>query len=242
MSPLEPVAPPPAPPPATMSAATGSAPAEPAATEPSLTEPAATEPSSGKPSATEPSSAQRPTAPTQRSAAVQTPVPAPGRDLTQHPAVQRVLATLAVHSVDPELVSLPDAARTSAAAAAAIGVTPAEIANSLVFRAHDEQGTITPLLVLTSGAHHVDLVKIAELLDGVDHVDRADADFVREATGFAIGGVAPVGHPAPILTVVDVSLSRYRHVWAAAGHSHTVYRTTYEELLRVTAGHAMEVA
>lgn len=171
------------------------------------------------------------------------PDPASGRDLTRHPAVQRVLTTLARHSIDPELISLPDAVRTAAAAAAAIGVTPAEIANSLIFRAHDEHGAVTPLLVLTSGAHQVDLVKVAELLDGVDHVDRADADFVREATGFAIGGVAPVGHPAPIRTVVDVSLSRYRHVWAAAGHSHTVYRTTYEELLRACGpgATAMEV-
>lgn len=171
------------------------------------------------------------------------PDPASGRDLTRHPAVQRVLTTLARHSIDPELISLPDAVRTAAAAAAAIGVTPAEIANSLIFRAHDEHGAVTPLLVLTSGAHQVDLVKVAELLDGVDHVDRADADFVREATGFAIGGVAPVGHPAPIRTVVDVSLSRYRHVWAAAGHSHTIYRTTYEELLRACGpgATAMEV-
>lgn len=167
---------------------------------------------------------------------------APGRDLRQHAGVQRVLAALAVHGVEPKVVVLPDAARTAAAAASALGVTPAEIANSLVFRAHDEEGTVTPLLVLTSGAHRVDVVKVAELVDGIDHLDRADADFVRAATGFAIGGVAPVGHPAPIQTVVDVSLSRYLHVWAAAGHSHTVYETTYEELLRVSGGHAIEVA
>ncbi|WP_082590573.1 YbaK/EbsC family protein [Phycicoccus sp. Soil748] len=167
---------------------------------------------------------------------------APARDLRQHAGVQRVLAALAIHGVEPRVVVLPDAARTAAAAAAALGVTTAEIANSLVFRAHDEAGAVTPLLVLTSGAHRVDLVKVAELVDGIDHLDRADAEFVRAATGFAIGGVAPVGHPAPIPTVVDVSLSRYRHVWAAAGHSHTVYETTYEELLRVSGGHAIEVA
>jgi prolyl-tRNA editing enzyme YbaK/EbsC (Cys-tRNA(Pro) deacylase) len=185
-------------------------------------------------------------------AAVSDPAPAPpdptadaavpARDLSQHAGVQRVLAALAVHGVEPRVVVLPDAARTAAAAATALGVTPAEIANSLVFRAHDEEGAITPLLVLTSGAHKVDLVKVAELVDGIDHLDRADAAFVRAATGFAIGGVAPVGHPAPIQTVVDVSLSRYLHVWAAAGHSHTVYETTYEELLRVSGGHAIEVA
>ena len=201
-------------------------------------EPAA--PARSTPSA--PSDAASSTAP----AATTTPSPAapsvPARDLSEHPGVQRVLAALAVHGVEPQVVVLPDAARTAAAAAAALGVSTAEIANSLVFRAHDEDGTVSPLLVLTSGAHRVDVVKVAELVDGIDHLERADADFVRAATGFAIGGVAPVGHPAPIQTVVDVSLSRHLYVWAAAGHSHTVYQTTYEELLRVSGGHAIEVA
>ncbi|HET6692672.1 MAG TPA: YbaK/EbsC family protein [Streptomyces sp.] len=167
---------------------------------------------------------------------------APGADPIGHPAVQRVLAALAVQHVTPEVIALPEAVRTAAAAAKALGITPAEIANSLVFRAHDASGTITPLLVLTSGAHRVDVVKVADLVDDIDHIDRADADFVLSATGFPIGGVAPVGHPSHIRTVVDVSLSRYPYVWAAAGHSHTVFRTTYEELLRVTCGHAIEVA
>ena len=163
-------------------------------------------------------------------------------DLTGHPAVRRVLDTLALHHVVPQVVTLPDAARTAAAAAEALGVTPAEIANSLVFRAHGADDSITPVLILTSGAHKVDLVKVAELVDDIDRLDRADADFVLAATGFTIGGVAPVGHTTPVRTLVDVSLSRYRHVWAAAGHSHTVFSTTYEELLRVTNGQAIEVA
>jgi len=163
-------------------------------------------------------------------------------DLTAHPTVRRVLDTLARHHVVPQVVSLPDAARTAAAAAAALGITPAEIANSLIFRAHAPDQSISPVLILTSGAHKVDLVKVAELVDDIDHLDRADADFVLATTGFTIGGVAPVGHAVPVRTLVDVSLSRYRHVWAAAGHSHTVFRTTYEELLRVTGGHAIEVA
>jgi prolyl-tRNA editing enzyme YbaK/EbsC (Cys-tRNA(Pro) deacylase) len=156
--------------------------------------------------------------------------------------VARVLEALALHHVTPQVVTLPDAARTAAAAAAALGITPGEIANSLVFAAHEDDGTVSPLLVLTSGAHRVDVVKVAELVDGIDHIERADADFVRTTTGFTIGGVAPVGHTTAVRTLVDVSLSRYPHVWAAAGHSHTVYRTSYEELLRVTAGHAIEVA
>jgi prolyl-tRNA editing enzyme YbaK/EbsC (Cys-tRNA(Pro) deacylase) len=158
-----------------------------------------------------------------------------------HPGVQRVLDALAVHAIHPEVVALPTAARTAAAAAQALGVTTAEIANSLVFRAHDSEGAVSPLLVLTSGAHRVDLVKVADLA-GLDHVDRADARFVRASTGFAIGGVAPVGHTTAIPVIVDVSLSRHPYIWAAAGHSHTLFRTTYDELLRVTAGVAMEVA
>jgi prolyl-tRNA editing enzyme YbaK/EbsC (Cys-tRNA(Pro) deacylase) len=154
-------------------------------------------------------------------------------DLTDHPAVRRVLQTLAIHHVVPEVVTLPEAVRTAAAAAAALGITPAEIANSLIFRAHTPEGTISPMLILTSGAHKVDLVKVAELVDGVDHLDRADADFVLEVTGFAIGGVAPVGHRSQVRTLVDVSLSRYRpqphrvpdHLRrAAAGHRRTCDR------------------
>jgi prolyl-tRNA editing enzyme YbaK/EbsC (Cys-tRNA(Pro) deacylase) len=176
------------------------------------------------------------------SAAAPSATPLTAADLTGHPAVRRVLDTLALHQVVPQVVSLPDAVRTAAAAAAALGITPAEIANSLIFRAHAPDQSISPVLILTSGAHKVDLVKVAELVDDIDHLDRADADFVLATTGFTIGGVAPVGHVVPIRTFVDVSLSRYRHVWAAAGHSHTVFRTTYEELLRVTGGHAIEVA
>lgn len=163
-------------------------------------------------------------------------------DRTTHPGVQRVLAALAAQHVTPQVVTLPDAVRTAAAAAQALGVTRDEIANSLVFRAHDEHGAVTPLLVLASGAHRVDVHKVADLVDAIDHLDVADAQFVRDTTGFAIGGVAPVGHTTPLATIVDVSLSRHPYVWAAAGHSHTVFRTTYEELLRVTGGHAMEVA
>ena len=158
-----------------------------------------------------------------------------------HRNIDLVTAALAAGGADPARVArmtvLPDAVTTAVAAAAALGVEVGQIANSLVF---DADGT--PLLVLTSGAHRVDVVKVAELVDGIDHIEQADADFVRTSTGFAIGGVAPVGHTTPVRTLVDVSLSRYPHVWAAAGHSHTVYRTSYEELLRVTAGQAIEVA
>jgi prolyl-tRNA editing enzyme YbaK/EbsC (Cys-tRNA(Pro) deacylase) len=97
------------------------------------------------------------------------------------------------------------------------------------------------VLVMTSGAHLVDTARVAALL-GVERLDRADADLVRERTGFAIGGVAPIGHPAPVRTVVDVTLAEHQEVWAAAGHPRSVFRTSYDELLRLTGGLAAEVA
>lgn len=172
----------------------------------------------------------------------QTPLAgAPVRDLTGHRQVAAVLAALEVQHVRPEVRQLPGAVRTAAAAAEALGTTPAEIANSLVFRAVHADGTVEPVLVLASGGHRVDTDKVAGLLDVVV-LERADPDFVREHTGMAIGGVGPVGHPTRLRTVVDVTLGRYRRVWAAAGHSHAVFATTYDELIRVTGGHPMDVA
>ncbi|MBM6402468.1 YbaK/EbsC family protein [Phycicoccus sonneratiae] len=167
--------------------------------------------------------------------------PTPQRDLTAHRRVAAVLESLALHHVRPELRQLPGAVRTARAAADALGVTPAEIANSLVFVATAEDGTTAPVLVLASGGHRVDTAKVAGLL-GVTSLEQADPDFVREHTGMAIGGVAPVGHPTRLRTVVDASLGRYDRVWAAAGHSHAVFATTYDELIRITGGQAMDVA
>ena len=89
--------------------------------------------------------------------------------------------------------------------------------------------------MLTSGAHRVDTAKVAALL-GVGALRRATPEFVRAATGQAIGGVAPVGHPAPLRTLVDVALAGHEVVWAAGGVPHVVFPTTYEELLRITGG------
>jgi prolyl-tRNA editing enzyme YbaK/EbsC (Cys-tRNA(Pro) deacylase) len=125
---------------------------------------------------------------------------------------------------------------TAAAAAAQLGCEVGAIANSLVFAADGE-----PLLVMTSGAHRVDTALVAKAL-GVSSVDRADAKSVRAWTGQVIGGVGPVGHPAPIRTLVDNWLARYDVVWAAAGHPHTVFPTTYAELLRITSGAPADVA
>jgi prolyl-tRNA editing enzyme YbaK/EbsC (Cys-tRNA(Pro) deacylase) len=152
-----------------------------------------------------------------------------------HPRVAAIADLLAAAGAGGEVRGVPAGARTAAAAAAGLGVPVGAIANSLVF---DAGGA--PLLVLTSGAHRVDTARVAALL-GVPRVQRASADFVREHTGQPIGGVAPIGHPAPIGTLVDVELARYDRVWAAAGHPSAVFPTTYDELLRLTGGTPAEV-
>ena len=91
-----------------------------------------------------------------------------------------------------------------------------------------------------SGGHRVDTSRLSGVLSGAT-ITKANAADVRSATGFAIGGVAPVGHPEPLRTIVDVALSRFDEVWAAAGHPHYVFPTTYDELLRITGGEAAEV-
>ena len=136
----------------------------------------------------------------------------------------------------PGLVrELPEPAPTAAAAAAQLGCEVGAIANSLVFSADG-----APLLVMTSGAHRVDTAKVAALI-GAAAVRRADAPSVRAWTGQAIGGVAPVGHPAPIPTLVDTWLEKYDVVWAAAGHPHAVFPTSFAELVRVTGGTPADV-
>jgi prolyl-tRNA editing enzyme YbaK/EbsC (Cys-tRNA(Pro) deacylase) len=131
---------------------------------------------------------------------------------------------------------LPDAVHTASAAAEALGVQVGQIANSLIFAADGQ-----PLLLMTSGAHRVDTAKVAALV-GVGALTRATPEFVREHTGQPIGGVAPLGHPKPLRTLVDVDLERYDEIWAAGGIPHAVFPTTYAELVRVTAGTPAEVA
>jgi prolyl-tRNA editing enzyme YbaK/EbsC (Cys-tRNA(Pro) deacylase) len=152
-----------------------------------------------------------------------------------HPSVARVAELLRSMGAAGVPVQLADSARTAAEAAAALGCEVGAIASSLVFTADGE-----PLLVMTSGAHRVDTDLVARLL-GVDKVRRADADTVRTATGYAIGGVAPIGHPAPLRTLVDTDLEQYDGVWAAAGHPHAVFPTSYTELVRLTGGTPAQV-
>ncbi|HEX2314756.1 MAG TPA: YbaK/EbsC family protein [Thermomonospora sp.] len=152
-----------------------------------------------------------------------------------HSNAERVAAVLREAKAAGEVVELPEAARTAEEAARQLGCPVGAIVKSLVFAADGE-----PLLVLASGAHQVDTARLAGLA-GAQKVRRAAPELVREATGQPIGGVAPVGHPAPLRTLVDTWLERHEVVWAAAGHPHTVFPTSYGELLRLTGGTPADV-
>ena len=157
--------------------------------------------------------------------------------MEQHPNVVAVREALeAAGAQTSEVVVLDEAVHTAVAAAEALGVEVGQIANSLIFDAEGE-----PLLVLTSGAHRVDTAKVAAGL-GIAKLRRATPEFVREHTGQAIGGVAPVGHPKPVRTLVDVDLERYDVIWAAGGVPRAVFPITYAELVRITSGSPAEVA
>jgi prolyl-tRNA editing enzyme YbaK/EbsC (Cys-tRNA(Pro) deacylase) len=152
------------------------------------------------------------------------------------PSVERVRQALERAGLGAEIVELPGAARTAKAAADFLGCRVGQIANSLVFRAEASDSAV---LVMSSGAKRVDVALLSSALG--EPAGKADADFVRRRTGFAIGGVAPVGHDLQKI-FVEKSLGAYREIWAAAGHPHTVFRLTYAELLRITGGTAVELA
>lgn len=154
-----------------------------------------------------------------------------------HPSCVAVDAVLAAAGASGRVQILPEVAPTAAAAAAQLGVDVGAIANSLVFATAEGE----PVLILTSGAHRVDTAKAAAAL-GTPALVKAGAALVRETTGQPIGGVAPVGHPAPLRTVVDVALAAYPEIWAAGGIPHAVFPTTYTELVRLTSGTPAEVA
>jgi prolyl-tRNA editing enzyme YbaK/EbsC (Cys-tRNA(Pro) deacylase) len=154
-----------------------------------------------------------------------------------NPSVERVRDALARAGLHKEIVELPGAARTAQAAAEFLGCAVGQIANSLVFRA---QASDSAVLVMSSGAKRVDLARLSAALG--EPAGKADADFVRSRTGFAIGGVAPVGHADVARILVEKSLAAHGELWAAAGHPHTVFRLTYDELVRFTGGTPVEVA
>jgi prolyl-tRNA editing enzyme YbaK/EbsC (Cys-tRNA(Pro) deacylase) len=154
----------------------------------------------------------------------------------RHPSTERVSNALRAGGASGEVRALTESTRTAQEAARALAVPVGAIVKSLVFTADGE-----PVLVLASGDHQVDIARVAAAL-GVGRVERADADTVRAATGYPIGGVAPIAHPNPLRTVVDRHLAGFDVVWAAAGTPHSVFSTTYDELVRLTAGTPADVA
>jgi prolyl-tRNA editing enzyme YbaK/EbsC (Cys-tRNA(Pro) deacylase) len=153
-----------------------------------------------------------------------------------HPNCAAVDAALEAAGLPGRVRILAEPAPTAVAAARLLGVEVGAIANSLVFETAEK----APVLVLASGAHRVDTVKAAGLF-ATSSLRRATPEFVLAATGQRIGGVAPVGHPSPLPTVVDEALADYPQVWAAGGIPHAVFPTTFAELLRLTGGRAAEI-
>ncbi|HZS86048.1 MAG TPA: YbaK/EbsC family protein [Chloroflexota bacterium] len=151
------------------------------------------------------------------------------------PSVQRVVAALAAAGVQVEIVEFAESTRTAEEAAAAVGTTVERIVKSLVFMAADE-----PLLALVSGGNRLDTVRLSAHLGR--HVRRASADEAREATGFAIGGVPPLGHARPLPIFIDRDLMGYDLLHAAAGTPNAVFPITPAELQRVTGGTVLDLA
>ena len=151
-------------------------------------------------------------------------------------SARRVRDALAARGFDFAVREFPQSTRTAAEAAAAIGCGAAEIAKSLVFWARVSG---RPVLVITSGANRVDENAVAALIG--EKIGRADADFVRAATGFAIGGVPPVGHDTPPVTLIDRDLFGLDEIWAAAGTPNAVFRLTPRDLVALTGGQVAEI-
>jgi prolyl-tRNA editing enzyme YbaK/EbsC (Cys-tRNA(Pro) deacylase) len=151
-------------------------------------------------------------------------------------AVKRVASALAEHGCAGQIKVLSDSARTAAEAASALGIEVGQIASSLIFKLPDG----TPLLIITSGRHRVDTDLVASNL-GIKNLGRVDADYVKEQSGFSIGGVAPIGWVSPATILIDQALNDYEIVWAAAGHPHAVYPTSFAELLKITSAKPMVV-
>ena len=152
-----------------------------------------------------------------------------------NPSVIRVTALLKEFGCTGEVTVLSDSARTAIDAANALNIEVGQIASSIVFKLPSGN----PLLVITSGRHRVDTELVAKNL-GVEKLHRADADFIKNASGFSIGGVSPIGWiNQPEITVLDEALNEHEVAWAAAGHPHAVYSTSFAELLRVTGAQPM---
>lgn len=154
----------------------------------------------------------------------------------RHAGIHLVHDALVAGGVDPDIHELPDSTRTAVEAAAAVGCEVDAIASSLLFLADGE-----PVLVMTSGRHRVDTDLLAEAL-GAAEVGFANAKQVRRTTGQVIGGVAPVGHPSPVPTVIDETLADHPQIWTAAGTPHAVVPMTFQQLRDLTGGRTIRIA
>ena len=153
------------------------------------------------------------------------------------PAAARVQGLLQEMGLAAEVIEFAESTRSSAEAAAQVGCDVAQIAKSLVFRA---KASGRPVLVIASGANRVDEKAVETLLG--ERIGKADADFVRDKTGYAIGGVAPVGHAAKPATFIDEDLLAFEAIWAAAGTPFAVFRLTPGDLVRLTGGQVARIA
>jgi prolyl-tRNA editing enzyme YbaK/EbsC (Cys-tRNA(Pro) deacylase) len=153
-----------------------------------------------------------------------------------HPNCEAVDRILEVAGVPGRVRMLDEAVGTARAAAAYLGCPVGAIANSLIFASDGG----SPLLIMTSGAHRVDMIRVGEEL-GVE-LHRATPEFVRKHTGQPIGGVAPVGHPKRLRTIVDRALAEYDELWAAGGIPHAVFPLSYRDLITLTSGTEADVA
>ena len=157
-------------------------------------------------------------------------------EVLTNPSVIRVTALLKELGCPGEVTILSDSARTALDAANALGIEVGQVASSIVFKLPSGN----PLLVITSGRHRVDTDLVAKNL-GIEKLHRADADYVKESSGFSIGGVSPIGWINPATILIDEALNDYEVVWAAAGHPHTVFPTTFAQLLSATNARALQV-
>lgn len=152
-------------------------------------------------------------------------------------AVKRVKQALISNGLSTEITVLAESARSAAEAASALGIEVGQIASSIIFKLSDQK----PLLVITSGRHRVDTELVTDKL-GIDKLDRVDADYVKENSGFSIGGVAPIGWTnPPAIVIIDEALSEYEVVWAAAGHPHAVFPSSFNELKSIANATALVV-
>ncbi len=149
-----------------------------------------------------------------------------------HPSVERIYNSLLDLGFSAQILELEASTRTAAEAAQAAGCEIGQIVKSLVFQTASPNAENQPVLVLVSGANRVHEKRLGRLLGG--NLVRADADYVREVSGFAIGGIPPVGHKTPIRTLIDEDLLQYEGVWAAAGTPHAIFQIPPSELVRIT--------